>query len=72
MKLKLHLLHLRFQLKRLSYAIVDGYWLTLADLLWAFPIYREAYYAHRERAWRGATDYLTFAQFLRQGGWKIW
>lgn len=70
--MKIRMLRLRFQLKRLAHMAVDGYWLTLGDLLWALPVYREAYYAHRQEAWNKAEGYLTFAQWLRQGGWRIW
>lgn len=73
MKAKWYYLRLRYKFRHLLFAAGQEMWLVVADVCWSFPSYREAYYAHRQRAWRSAEPYLPFALWLKRGGWKaVW
>lgn len=69
-KLRFYWRVVKHDLWRAWRSVVDGGWLALADLLWLSPAYREAYYAYRQQCWQQAKDYLTFPQWVREGGWR--
>lgn len=46
--------------------LVEGFWLTVADVLWRFQSQREAYYAYRTQAFRAYQKALLFHEYIRE------
>lgn len=61
----------RFRWIRFTWWAVNEWWGFWGVVLWQVMVYREAYYAYREEAWRKAMVAWDFADWLRYGGWKL-
>lgn len=45
--------------------LVEGFWLTVGDVLWQFQSQREAYYAYRTQAFRAYQKPLLYHEFVK-------
>ena len=61
------LIEFRSVMRQLSRMIKQGFWLTMGDILFQIPVYRDAYYAYREHQWHSAKDAKAFAYWLEEG-----
>ncbi len=59
----------KLKIRHFSYglveAIVNGFWLSVGDIFWQFPNWRDNYYSYRERCWQSAQEPMSFAWWLR-------
>jgi hypothetical protein len=63
---------MKWFIKDLLQAPINGYWYLVADILWGYSLnHREAYYAYKQDSWRNAKQAQTFRRWVRKGGWKL-
>ncbi|MBE2200432.1 MAG: hypothetical protein IAE79_17590 [Anaerolinea sp.] len=61
-------LKVEWEVRQFFGTIGRGAWLVAGDMLWHLAVYRDCYYAYRQRAWRAAQAAQTFDVWLQSGG----